>query len=492
MILKLLLFISTAQGLASAADNLQDRLAAARPGETITLPAGEFADGATVPAGVSLQGAGIDKTIITGGDLTVAGGRGTQVSDLTVRGGGVVVADAASTTLSRVRATDAATGFLLRGVTNGRLENCISDHNNRGIAVSGGANCVVVNCTVADCPEVGLSLANCPDAVAFNNCIFGSATCLTIDRPEGLHVDHNLYFGIYIGQMSEQAPRRLLTAWNYLSGLDAHSVKLAVEFGASFAPATALPWALDRAATAPWGVSEFSGVMAPQSDLLGQGRQARPGVGAVEATVQAPRPPDGEFTVAGDDGLKSAGVFTKDGFLIAYLFQNLPLPAGKYAFWLPPRDYLNRPIPAGDYEVRVAESDFRWTYLNHIGDNGEDGALSHSASHNPAFAAFTPQGLLVVQEGPSEDHTGIRAYDPATGKLAWWVSGTAEAQGVAVGRDGTVYFMMEKNAAAGESRLTRVNGETGAIVAWPASPVGHIATVTAPGAKSLTVLGDRL
>ena len=116
--------------------------------------------------------------------------------------------DAESVTVARVRTTGTATGFLLHGVTAGRIENCVSDRNNRGIAVSGGEGCIVVNCTIANCPDVGLSLANCPGAVVFNNGIVGSATCLSIDRPDDLHVDHNLYFGIYAGQMKGQLPRR--------------------------------------------------------------------------------------------------------------------------------------------------------------------------------------------------------------------------------------------------------------------------------------------
>jgi parallel beta-helix repeat protein len=477
---------------ASAADDLKDRLATARPGETVVLPAGEFQGGVTVPEGVSLQGAGFGETILTGGGLTVEGGRGAVISDLSVHGAGIVVNDAESVTVARVRTTGTATGLLLHGVTAGRIENCVSDRNNRGIAVSGGEGCIVVNCTIANCPDVGLSLANCPGTVVFNNGIVGSATCLSIDRPDDLHVDHNLYFGIYAGQMKGQLPRRMLTAWNHLTGLDGRSVRMAVEFDEDFTPTTVLSWSLDRVATAAWGATEFAGVQAPASDLLGQRRAPRPGVGAVEADIQPPREADGDFTVTSVAGLKSAGVFTKDGFLVAYLFQNLPLPAGRHAFWLPPRDFLNRPIAAGDYEVRVAESDFRWTYLNHIGDNGEVGSLSHSASHNPQFSAFAPGGLLVVQEGPSEDHTGLRAYDVETGQLRWWVSGSSGAQGVAVGPDGMIYFVRETNSAAGESRLTRVDGATGEIIPWPDSKVGHIAATTAPGAKSLAILGDRL
>src|SRR5688500_10290047 len=119
-------------GLAAAADSLQDRLAAAKPGQTVKLEAGEFRGEVTVPAGVSLHGAGVGKTIFTGGGLRVVGGRGATISDLTIRKAGVVVENGESTTLARVHVTEAATGFLMRGVAKGRLENCISDRNNRG------------------------------------------------------------------------------------------------------------------------------------------------------------------------------------------------------------------------------------------------------------------------------------------------------------------------------------------------------------------------
>src|SRR5438045_632652 len=87
-----------------------------------------------------------------------------------------------------------------------------------------------------------------------------SAQCLNIDYPEGIHVDHNLYFGTVLAGMREQMGRRILAAWQYVSGLDAHSVQMPVEFSDDLTPTSVSSWALDRATTAEWGASEFAGV----------------------------------------------------------------------------------------------------------------------------------------------------------------------------------------------------------------------------------------
>jgi hypothetical protein len=489
--------------MGKAAEDWQTRIGSAKAGQTIELPAGEFRGGVTLPPGVRLKGAGIGKTIIdaTGiqNGFIVEGGTGARISDLTVRdaqGAGVAVSDAQSLTLANVRATGCSNGFLLKNVKQGRIENCISDRNSFGLAISGGADCAVVNCTVVGCSQVGINIAASPNAVIFNNCVVDTAIALNIDEPAGLHVDHNLYFGMFLGQMKDQTAKRILSAWQYLTGLDAHSVQMPVEFknasGGDFTPVSVLPWALDRATTADWGVLEFAGVKASETDLLGSRRNGRPDVGAIEAVVKAPRAADGSFTVSTDAGTKSAGVFTKDGKLISYLFHNQPLPKGKYSFWLPARNYVGQPISAGDYEVRLAESDFRWKYLNHVADNGGDRSMSHTASFNPAFVAFAPNGLLVMQEGLSEDHTGVRAYDAVTGKLRWYMHGGNDAQGVAIGKNGTIYVLCEHDSAKGESRLTRLDAANGNVIPWPGSNVGHVYPVTAPKVRSMAVLEDRL
>lgn len=486
-----------------AADALQARLAKAKPGQIIELPAGEFPGGAVVPPGVSVRGAGVGKTIIEASGrpfgLKVEAGNKSQISDLTIRNAqntGVTVKNATTFTLARVRVTSCSNGISFSNVNHGRIENCISDHNSFGIAVSGGENCAVVNNTVANCAETGISLVGSPNLAAFNNCVIGSSVCLNIDLPDKMHIDHNLYVGSYLAQMNEQTPKRIMTAWNYLTGLDAHSVQFPVEFkdavAGDFTPVNLLPWSLDRTATAGWGAAELAGVKAPTTDISGAPRDAHPDLGAIETPSKPPRPADGEFTISTDAGLKSAGVFTKDGTLVTYLFHNLPLSKGKYPFWLPARDQVGLPIPPGDYEVRLTASDFKWKYLNHVGDNGEDLPLERTASLDPKFVAFAPGGVLVMQEGPSEDHCGVRGYDVRTGKLLWCVNGTPLAQGIAVTNDGTVYVLGVHDLQKNQSRLTRLNSATGEVVPWPDAKIGHVYPATSSSSHSLAVLGDRL
>ena len=109
---------------------LQRLLNGAKPGQTVTLPAGEFRGGVSMPAGVSLHGAGYEKTIIdaTGAvnGLTVAGGSGTVISNLTVHGASmanVAVRQADRVTIRRVRATGGLIGISVQGGHAVRVEN---------------------------------------------------------------------------------------------------------------------------------------------------------------------------------------------------------------------------------------------------------------------------------------------------------------------------------------------------------------------------------
>jgi len=310
-----------------------------------------------------------------------------------------------------------------------RIENRIADHGSYGIIINGGSGCVVVNCTVVDCSEMGVSLAATTKAIVFNNCIAGSSICLNIDKPSNVQSDNNLFFGLCVGQTSGQTTKRLLTGWQYVTaedgkcGLDIHSVQMPVVFK--------------------------------------------------------------------DEGVKSAGVFTKDGMPVSYLFQNLPLPKGTYAFWLPVRSYAGQPIAAGDYEVRLVESDFKWNYLSHIGDTGPDcGFGPLTASANPNFVAFASKDTVVMLEGWSEGHTALRCFDVKTGEIRWSLPGSNTSQGLVV-KDGIVYFLYASQGA-GVSRLTRVNATTGAVMPWPGAVSGHMFPVTGPNSYSMAVLGDRL
>ena len=170
---------------------------------------------------------------------------------------------------------------------------------------------------------------------------------------------------------------------------------------------------------------------------------------------------DGEFAIQSDDGLKSAGIYTPDGREIAYLFQNLPLPKGAYSFTMPARDFAGRMIPAGDLQIRVAESDLRWNYLGWFGDNGEAAPWSHTASVGPGWVAFDGSGHLLMGQGWSEDHTNLRAYDLKTGKVAWDFGGEIFACRPALGEAGSIYVLRSDDH---QGQISRIDEHTGHVV----------------------------
>jgi hypothetical protein len=452
-----------------AGDDLARRIAQAKAGETIELPAGVFTGGVTLPPGVGIKGAGSDKTIIDAAasdvGISIEGGSGAGVSDLAIRGArraDLLVRDAQGVSVSRVRTTDSINGINFEGVKAGRIENTIVAGNGYGIIVGGGADNVIVNCTLTGNANLGISFPSGRHAVAFNNCITDGALGVFVADTREVRLDHNLYFTLITGSTAEQIGREEMTDWQYLSGLDAHSVRLPVKYrdaaAGDYRAANALDWAADRAVSSAWGTAKFEGVSAPDRDLAGAMRGPQPGVGALEAKVEAPRPPDGQFTVKGDEGVKSAGIFTADGREVAYLFHNLSLSKGTYPFWFPARDFGGRAIPAGDYQVRVAESNIQWNYLGWFGDNGEAAPMSHTAPVGPGWVAFDKHGHLLVGQGWSEDHTNLRAYDVKTGKVAWDFGGEIWSCRPAPGEGDTTYVLRSDDKQGQLSRVDERNG----------------------------------
>lgn len=160
-------------------------------------------------------------------------------------------------------------------------------------------------------------------------------------------------------------------------------VTYADEANAIYKPTNTLEWAPDRAVTADWGVEKLAGFRAPKTDMDGQPRKQGICAGAYEAAFTAPRPADGTFTVTSDDGLKSAGLYdVQSGHNVKFLFSLLPLHKGRYAWWLPSRDWQGRAIPPGRYELRVAEADLRLRYLASVGNGVHDPGQSETYSCN--------------------------------------------------------------------------------------------------------------
>lgn len=387
---------SATPGGALRTTTLTDALAAARPGDTVVLPAGTYRGGEIVPPGVALRGAGMDRTLIDARGLhfglRLAGGRGSAVSDLTVRGAskvGVLAQGGEDVALRRLRATGSEVGVVLSDVDRGRVENAVVDDNRQGVVIQGGRGLVVVNCTMASNAEVGLSLAGVEGCSAFNNGFAGGAVGVAIGGSSpGLRLDHNVYGSARPGQVPDRPAPRTLAGWRSASGQDARSVQLPVAFrgptSGDFRPEGALPWALDRSATTDWGASELAGVAAPARDAAEAPRVGAFDAGAYEAAPEPARPPDGLVTIRGDAGTKSAGLFAPGGRQVADLFQDLPLASGVYPFWLPPRDVQGRAIAAGTYELKTVEGQLRWEYLGRFGE-GRDPSGSTGGGLASAF-----------------------------------------------------------------------------------------------------------
>ncbi len=485
------------------AKSLADAIASAEPGDTIVLPAGVFEAGVTLPPRVSLRGAGYRKTILDARKaevgLAIERGEGAEIADLTVWGAsktGVLVAGVANVALRRLRTTGGLGGVNFVDVTGGRIENVISDENRYGIVISGGRDNSVVNCTVARNSSLGLSFPSGDETLAFNNCIADCATGVFLgEAARRVRLDHNLYFTLFVGKMAGQLGRKTLGDWQSLSGQDPHSVQLRVAFrdanNGDYRPAGTLPWSLERVATADWGTALLQGVKAPESDVDGSARAGRYDVGAFEVAPPAtfPRAPDGTILVRTDAGIKSAGVFAPDGREVAYLFHNLPLPAGPHPFWLPPRDFEGRPIAAGTYELRTVESAFSWEYLRWIGDSGQVFPPSKTAAVQPSWCVFDGAGRLIVGQGWSEDATNLRGYDAATGRWLWAFGGSSDLHGLALADDDAIYMLKPSGT---KGLITRIDPQTGKVARWGDRESGLFAFEGGADSVGLAELGGRL
>ena len=483
--------------------DLSSLVARAHPGQVVVLPAGHYRGGVTVPPGVTLKGAGYRLTIVdaTGFDsgLTIAAGHDVGIEGLTVSGArvnGIAVTHADNVHLTGVRVTGSMMGVNVTETQRIQLENVVSDHNRFGIVMNRFQHGTVVNCTVADCMETGLLIPTGDGITVFNTVVSNVSTCVNIGSSTNVNLDHNLYMGQYMGTMADQLVRPQLIGWQSLSGQDAHSLQHLVTFrdadGGDYTPTSTLPWALDRLVTSGWGVDTLGGINAPSVDIRGDRRRGKPSLGAFGGDAHAPRPADGHFSVTRGDGITSAGVFTKDGTLLAYLFQNLPLNKGTYPFWLPTRDYAGRPVPTGAYEVRLVESRLKWQYLSHIADNGDDRSAvgrNATASHDPVSAAILPGGSVLMGENESEDHTNLRCYAESDRSVQWTMAGAYHMRGVAMGDDGYAYTLRTLDGQS--ARLTRLDPVTGKLVSWGAEGNEH-ACITISDGSGLAVLGGKV
>ena len=480
-----------------AGRSLADLAAAARAGDRIALGEGTYEGGVTLPPSVSLVGLGPGRTIIEGRGrpigLAVEGGSDVEVAGLTIRGAGrtnLQVRGTSGASVRRVHASGAVSGIAFEGVNRGRVEDSVVSGNRYGIVASGGRDVAIVNCSMVGNTSLGLSLPTGERTVAFNNVIAdGSVGVYLGEGLKDARVDHNLYFTMFVGKQAGQVGRKSIGDWHALTALDGRSVRLPATFRDDGRPSSVLEWDPARASTSDWGVAEFAGVKAPPLDPEGKPRVGRPDVGAFESPIVARSSADGTFTIRGDAGVKSAGVFEPGGRLVAYLFHDLPLLKGDHRFRLPSRDFEGKPIPAGAYEVRVVESDLEWAYLGPIGDTGAAWPATASASVNPVRSSFDERGILVMQQGWSEDGANLRGYDAATGRWLWAFEGRTDLAGLTIGRDGFAYSL---RPAGDRGQVTRIDPKTGKVAPTEGWPGGQVMVDGVAKVVGFVALGDRL
>ncbi len=470
-----LLVLSLLAALAVHAEDaaaIKARLAAAKPGQTVTLPAGTFALGnLTVPDGVTLQGAGYDQTFLdaAGTDIGVRLGAGAALCDLSLTGAiqvGVLVEGVSGVTIERMRVRKCGSGVLVRRATSCAVRNVVVADNYAGVNFTACKSSVLLNATVANSASCAMRLTDGNGCVVANNLFVYAATGIILGGENtGNLIDHNLYIANFVGSMKSEAPRRKVETWATLSGYDTHSLTANVDFKdpahGDYHPITPLTWAPTRSTVSDFGVAKMGMLVAPATDMDGHPRVGGVDLGAYETNFPAPRKADGKFTVKSGAGVTSAGLFTEDGRNVRYLFQNLPLAKGVYDYWLPSRDWQGRPIPAGDYVVKTTEAKLSLDYIAHAGNSDLQmsttslGSAKKCASLNTNGVVFDAAGRLIVTQDGFESGEHVRAYNADMSAFTWSYSGGGNVLGTAMDDKGRVLVMREPG------RLLRLDATTG-------------------------------
>jgi DNA-binding beta-propeller fold protein YncE len=467
-------------------DALMARLEAAKPGDVVKLEARTYKAGDLVlPDGVSLQGAGYGKTILDaagkGFGLTLRGQRPARVSDLTIANSlqaGLLVEGATGLTVERVSVRRCGSALVVNRASQCVFQNLLLIENRSGVSLANSTRTALINASLVDTDGTGIRVNGCDHVAVFNNLVVNAPYAIALGVTNSvLALDHNLYVANYVGQMPGEVVRKKVESWYHLSGYDKHSLTIGVTFHdpvhGDYRPISPLSWAPIRATSSDWGVQMLGGFTAPELDMDGHPRVDGVDLGAYEASFPAPRPADGTFTVKSGEGITSAGLFTRDDRNVRYLFQNLPLAKGKYSYWLPSRDWQGAPIFAGDYQLKVTESDLRLAYVAAAGNGDQQlsttelGGTGKRVSLNPHAVAFDADGRILVAQSGFESGLHVRAYDPQMTNFLWSFPGGGETLGMAVDEARRVLVMRKPNS------LLRLDSATGKGAPFPDGSSAH-------------------
>jgi hypothetical protein len=444
-------------------------------GATVVIPAGTFEAGdLAVPAGVTLKGAGRGLTVLNakGSKNGVVLGAGARVSDLAIEHAGengVAIVGAKDAAISRVVVRDSQSGVFVQHATAARIENCVLANNRTGLTLVAAEGCVAANLTLTDNAAIGMTISGCRGCRVFNNLVVGSQIGVSLGGSADLVLDHNLYLCTFTGSFGDvkgRPSRQKVGAWASLTGHDRHSLMLPVTLSETYATTNTLDWSPALPVTAPWAAKELGGAKAPSDDIDGKPRGEWRGVGAVAITVgKPPRPADGTFEIASGAGVASAGLYTSAGDLVAYLFQNQPLPKGKYEFWLPSRTWTGLPVAAGDYELKVSEADLAFEYVAAAG-NGD--AVTSAApktksgsrlGQDPQMVVFPTAGGLILIRSGFESHVHMQSFSTDLHTFHWALEGGGETRAAGAAIDDKDRVSLLRQADGSVLRIDAAKGQ---------------------------------
>jgi len=502
---------------ANAAKTIQE----AKSGTNFLLEEGTYKMGnVNVPAGVQVHGRGYNKTFIdaagfeNGFILSDKPTAGSVVCDLAIRnatGAGVVI-DGSSAVVARVAILGCPAGVTVAKAGKCRLENLIVADAQSGVSLVDCTNSSLVNATLADIAGTAINVSGCEKVTIFNNLVAGAAFGIVLgEGNKELAIDHNIYNANNIGRMPGHIARRKMEAWYHLSGYDRHSQTIVVDFkdaaNHDYRVVSPLRWSPTRATTAYTGAAEFNGVKAPVNDMnisvndtIAKVRGPSVDIGAHQTSFDAPRKADGTFEVKSGEGVTSAGLFTRDGVCVQYLFQNTPLPKGMYEYWLPSRDWQGREIKAGEYELRLVESNLKLRYVAAAGNGDAQTSKQMPAttakrySLDPFAAAFTADGRILFTQSGFESGEHVRLFSPDMGEVLWSMKGGGHAVGVAIDHDKKLAYVLRQGGQPGAfppCSLIRINVEDGTPAPF-ANGSFEKSFDGIKGAGGMTLLGDKM
>lgn len=181
-----------------------------------------------------------------------------------------------------------------------------------------------------------------------------------------------------------------------------------------------------------------------------------------------------------------------DGWIVRELLRAKKLPAGRHTVYFDGRDRTGMPLPLGEYNYRLGIFDgLQNIPRGTLGNSGrppwrtDDGLGSIGGVHGgPTSVHAGKHGLYMLCSG-EEGQRCLRLIDPDTGKARWYASIGVFAGGFGIVEHGEHAFLLHRRGK--QTRLTRLNAETGATVPYGKEPS---LLIDLPNSRGLAIVGD--